>query len=532
MTTRYFEFVEGTSAKFWEITLNSVEISTSYGRIGATPQSTTKFEANEEAAEKLFTKMIAEKTKKGYVEVVKVNEAIEVKKTTHYATSTNYKFVNELMEYGEDYIPRVGDIIEETETEEGDLVTGKVIKVKPETIVIYSEEDDKEYEVDKDGYFSIESSPTISALWEKHLKNPMPDGIAFSDELVPEELQQNLNQHFEELLKNEEEDFHPGSSKKVRDLVHPSLYPYIKGESKTNIETPVKVARSHDRWGRTYESSKYQWLPTPFAVNTDGKVNITSYINNLDEKYTGLYADLAKLFECALPLLESTLGYVAETNFWKENADGVDDESDLPEVNNPSQKKIKPLSLKGKELQVILKIVEYHLQEGETHEGVWHVEGMSHENIIATCVYVLDRDEAMDGGKLSFKRAYTLEEAGLLFWSIDQGRPMAVDDLVSEGTIPIGSIETPKGRLFVFPNSHIHKLSAMNVAKGAQFAKRKVIVFWLVDPETPIISTANVEKQQSLISREKALQIRLELMEERKRHKQNLNVREVSLCEH
>jgi predicted DNA-binding WGR domain protein len=532
MTTKYFEFVEGTSAKFWEITLNFLEISTSYGRIGTTAQTTTKFEANEEAAAKLFGKMIAEKTKKGYVEVIKLNDAAAVKKTTHYATSTNYKFVKELMEYGEDYIPRVGDVVEETETEEGDSISGKVIKVKAEKIVIYSEEDDKEYEVDKDGYFWIKSSPTISSIWETHLKNQTPDGIAFSDELVPEELQQNLNQHFEELLKNEAADFHPGSGKIVRDLVHPSLYPYIKGESKTNIETPTITEPKHDRWGRTYESSKYQWLPTPFAVNRDGKVNITSYINNLDEKYTGLYANLAALFACALPLFESVLGYVEETTFWQENLKDMEDESELPEEDNPSQKKIKPLSLKGKELQVIPKIVEYHLEEGETHEGVWHVEGMSHENIIATCVYVLDRDEAIDGGRLSFKRAYTIEEAGLLFWNVDQGRPMAVDDLVSEGTIPIGSLETPKGRLFVFPNSHIHKLSAMTVTKGAQFAKRRVIVFWLVDPENPIISTANVEKQQALIPREKALQIRLELMEERKRHKQNLNVREVSLCEH
>ncbi len=530
MTTRYFEFVEGTSAKFWEITLNALEISTAYGRIGATPQSTTKFEANEAAAEKLFNKMIAEKTKKGYVEVIKANEAI--KKITHFATAPNYKFVNELMEFGEDYIPRVGDIVEETETEDGESVSGIVIKVKAETIVLHSEEDNTDYEVPKYNYFAVESSPAISAIWEKHLKNPAPDGISFSDELVSEALQHSLNKHFDELLTAEEADFHPGSGKKVRDLVHPSLYPYIKGKSKNNLASPKTKEPSHDRWGRSYESSKYQWLPTPFAVDNEGKVDIKSYINNLDEKYTGLYTDLAKLFESALPLFESTLGYVADTNFWTDNVAGIEHEGELPEVSNPSQKKIKPLSLKGKELQVIPKIVEYHLEEGETHEGVWHVEGMSHENIIATCVYVLDRDEAMEGGKLAFKRAYTIEEAGLLFWNVDQCRPRAVEDLVNQGTIPLGSIETPKDRLFVFPNSHIHKLSPMSVAKGAKSAKRRVIVFWLVDPEAPIISTENVEKQQSLIPKEEALKIRLELMEERKRHKQNLNVREVSLCEH
>lgn len=38
--------------------------------------------------------------------------------------------------------------------------------------------------------------------------------------------------------------------------------------------------------------------------------------------------------------------------------------------------------------------------------------------------------------------------------------------------------------------------------------------------------------QQGLIPYEEALTVRLELMEERKRHKQTLNVRAVSLCEH
>ena len=328
--TRYFEFVEGTSAKFWEITLNALEISTAYGRIGATPQSTTKFEANEAAAEKLFNKMIAEKTKKGYVEVIKANEGI--KKITHFATAPNYKFVNELMEFGEDYIPRVGDVVEETETEDGESVSGTVIKVKAETIVLHSEEENTDYEVPKYNYFAVEASPAISAVWEKHLKNPAPDGISFSDELVSEALQHSLNKHFEELLTAEEADFHPGSGTKVRDLVHPSLYPYIKDKSKSNIATAKIKEPSHDRWGRTYESSKYQWLPTPFAVDNEGKVNIKAYINNLDEKYTSLYTDLAKLFESALPLFESTLGYVSDINFWTDNVEGIEHEGDLPEV--------------------------------------------------------------------------------------------------------------------------------------------------------------------------------------------------------
>ncbi len=104
--------------------------------------------------------------------------------------------------------------------------------------------------------------------------------------------------------------------------------------------------------------------------------------------------------------------------------------------------------------------------------------------------------------------------------------------MVDEGTVPLGRIATPTGRLLVFPNSHIHKLSELSVAPGVAEARRRVIVFWLVDPNVSLPSTRDVPPQQGVIPHDEALAIRLALMEERKRHKQSLNVRAVSLCEH
>jgi hypothetical protein len=58
-------------------------------------------------------------------------------------------------------------------------------------------------------------------------------------------------------------------------------------------------------------------------------------------------------------------------------------------------------------------------------------------------------------------------------------------------------------------------------------------VVWLVDPDAKgIVTTADVELQQLSMKREDALKYRLELMEERKRHKQDWNVRTIELCEH
>src|SRR5437899_533125 len=61
-----YEFVEGTSSKFWEITLDGASFTTTYGKIGTAGQSTTKDWPDEAAARKEHDKLVAEKTKKGY----------------------------------------------------------------------------------------------------------------------------------------------------------------------------------------------------------------------------------------------------------------------------------------------------------------------------------------------------------------------------------------------------------------------------------------------------------------------------------
>lgn len=61
-----YEFVEGSSSKFWEITLDGTSFTTTYGRIGTDGQSTTKDWPSEAEAKKQYEKLIAEKTKKGY----------------------------------------------------------------------------------------------------------------------------------------------------------------------------------------------------------------------------------------------------------------------------------------------------------------------------------------------------------------------------------------------------------------------------------------------------------------------------------
>ncbi|MFO0555015.1 MAG: WGR domain-containing protein [Polyangiaceae bacterium] len=65
---RYFEFVEGSSSKFWKIKLDGSSFETSYGRIGTSGQISLKEYDSPDKAKKEYEKLVAEKVKKGYVE--------------------------------------------------------------------------------------------------------------------------------------------------------------------------------------------------------------------------------------------------------------------------------------------------------------------------------------------------------------------------------------------------------------------------------------------------------------------------------
>lgn len=65
---RHFELIEGSSNKFWEISLAGKSFTTTYGKIGTPGRSTTKEFASPAEARKQHDKLVVEKTKKGYVE--------------------------------------------------------------------------------------------------------------------------------------------------------------------------------------------------------------------------------------------------------------------------------------------------------------------------------------------------------------------------------------------------------------------------------------------------------------------------------
>jgi predicted DNA-binding WGR domain protein len=66
---RRFEFVEGTSSKFWEPEVQGNTFIVTFGRIGTAGQRKEKAFPDEEAAQREYEKKVAEKVREGYREV-------------------------------------------------------------------------------------------------------------------------------------------------------------------------------------------------------------------------------------------------------------------------------------------------------------------------------------------------------------------------------------------------------------------------------------------------------------------------------
>jgi hypothetical protein len=311
-------------------------------------------------------------------------------------------------------------------------------------------------------------------------------------------------------------DWHPGSNEQVLDLIHPSLYPYIRGISKLasgKLELPGN------------EKTRYQWLPAEFQITRDddfegsdseefedymvhgdiydeAKIEIKSYINNLDRNTHGdLYETVGKVFSKFVPYFELVL------------------KKRLPQ-----------------KCQVIVKAANIVLtpEKPKYHGGSWHIEGMPYEKIVATGIYYYDVDNIRDS-KLEFRRAIeesidypqNNHEYVWKHYGIKDGQPL---------NQYLGAVKTDEEKCIVFPNYLQHHVDEFSLADEKAPGRRKILVFFLIDPDHRILSTQDVPEQQSSMTLEQAKEHRKELMFHRKFFTDELNEnvyeREFSLCEH
>ena len=74
-STRTFEFKDGKSSKFWEVTHFDCTVTVRYGKTGTNGQTQEKVFDDASAASRHIAKLIAEKTGKGYLEVGNISSA-------------------------------------------------------------------------------------------------------------------------------------------------------------------------------------------------------------------------------------------------------------------------------------------------------------------------------------------------------------------------------------------------------------------------------------------------------------------------
>ena len=174
-------------------------------------------------------------------------------------------------------------------------------------------------------------------------------------------------------------DYHPGTHNVVRDLVHPSLYPLIIDAKKVNTQLT-------NRWGRNYESSRFQWLPSEVDIDGNGRAKFVSSINNLDHtKYPELQGALENVLTALIPGMEKVWQYCLTVQF-RQCLLGNEESA----YSEPP-----PVSFSNTRLQVIPKIADYTFAPGASFSGVWHYEGMAHENIVMTGLFYPNSDEAL-----------------------------------------------------------------------------------------------------------------------------------------
>ncbi|KAJ8326658.1 hypothetical protein O5D80_005386 [Batrachochytrium dendrobatidis] len=265
-------------------------------------------------------------------------------------------------------------------------------------------------------------------------------------------------------------------------------------------------------------SRKFQCLPSEFRVEQDGSVTINSYINNLNPIWhRDMYKCIAKIFKCFVPMFESLFRTIHPMFKYINIHNGIKgykppNQSDrggmqpntqvirpvyvptLPEHFQSKYESAKPVSLRGRNLQVIVKLTNIQLTPSKPKydEGNWHNEGPINESIVAVGLYYYDV-ENITTPKLDFREAVNRfdQRASGTYW-----KDVYDINLESPRSQYIGSLEVSNGRCVVYPNRYQHKEQSFELADPTQPGHCKILTFFVVNPSRRIVSTAHVAPQQ------------------------------------
>lgn len=175
---------------------------------------------------------------------------------------------------------------------------------------------------------------------ERGLVRVFDVGVVKSDTAVSKELQQALKESVNRLenIPEDQKDYHPGSDNKVVNLVNPSLFPVVYGQTRVLANSTIGLDDCVSSVGRgdlipvpssencclptEYNdfrsnvaemktpvfSEKFQWLPCDVEFTHDTGCRIVSYINNVHPvDHKGLYDVVGKIIARIIPLWDQSL---------------------------------------------------------------------------------------------------------------------------------------------------------------------------------------------------------------------------------
>ncbi|RPD77171.1 hypothetical protein L226DRAFT_459562 [Lentinus tigrinus ALCF2SS1-7] len=371
-----------------------------------------------------------------------------------------------------------------------------------------------------------------------------------SRSLIPPALKDDLLKGVA-LLENvpeDQKDWHPGSNKQVLDLVHPSLYclrigetlfradatndeslEVLTWESYSSEERRPDIADFMKPWNRHTQyavSQRYQWLPTDFQVSPSGDATPLAYINNLHPtRHATLYPIIASILARFIPLFERVLSdmlspepphaitvdpfrwykHEPEPPDWEEREEyeAWERKYHWPRIPKPAPftppdtaKRVE-YPLKNRKVQVIVKLANIILTpENPTYAGgTWHVEGMANENIVATGLYYYTCENITES-RLDFR--VTLGGVDMRYQQDDHlGHVVAYGfGRGHQQNQNVGHIVAEEDKCVAFPNIYQHRVDAFELADPTKPGYRKILCFFLVNPNTEILSTTDVPPQQ------------------------------------
>ncbi|KAF9093375.1 hypothetical protein BGX23_003391 [Mortierella sp. AD031] len=146
-------------------------------------------------------------------------------------------------------------------------------------------------------------------------------------------------------------------------------------------------------------------------------------------------------------------------------------------------------------LQVIVKLANIELTpESPKYEGgTWHVEGMATDNSSATGIYYY-HSENISELRLNFR----IQVKEPFYEQYDSNGVLHMYNLEDEGPLvqSLDGVITKQDRCLVFPNNYQHQVQPFQLEDPTKPGTRKILVFFLVNPEEPTLSTTRVPPQQ------------------------------------